>query len=63
MDELNYVLYARAFGWTPEQVDALPISLEPYILPIDSAIGADIKRRQAEAENKAAAKHGKHRKQ
>lgn len=56
-EELAYVLYARAFGWTPDEVDNVPLRLEPYLLPIDAAIGADIKRRsekaQADAEYKA----------
>ncbi len=42
---MKYVFYAREFGWTPEQVDGLPLSLEPWILPIQGVIEADIARR------------------
>lgn len=60
-DELSYVLYARAFGWTPDQVDSIPLALEPYLLPIDAAIGSDIKRRQEKAQADAdyKARHSK----
>ncbi len=46
---MKYVFYAREFGWTPEQVDGLPLSLEPWILPIQGVIEADIARRDREA--------------
>jgi hypothetical protein len=49
MDELEYVVYARRFGWTPEQVDKLPLHLEPWFLPIDDAIEADISKRMEAA--------------
>lgn len=42
-------MYAEEFGWTPDQVDAIPLRLEPWIMPIHTAIQADITRRQAEA--------------
>lgn len=53
-----YVIYARRFGWTPAEVDSLPISVEPWILPIDDAIEADIARRQEAARPKPG-KHAK----
>jgi hypothetical protein len=61
MDELKYVVYARAFGWTPNQVDALPLSIEPWVLPIDSAIEADLsnRRQKAQADAEYKAKHSK----
>lgn len=64
MDELRYVIYARKFGWTPEQVDAMPASVERWFFPIDAAIEADADRRiKAEQAAAAAAKQkgGRHR--
>jgi hypothetical protein len=60
-DELKYVVYARAFGWTPDQVDSLPISIEPWVLPIDAAIETDLANRRAKAQADAEykAKHSK----
>jgi hypothetical protein len=27
LEELGYLMYAERYGWTPEQVDALPASV------------------------------------
>lgn len=54
-----YVIYARRFGWTPAQVDELPISVESWILPIDDAIEADIAARQERAAKARKPKHAK----
>lgn len=40
VEELRYVEYAREFGWTPDQVDALPVHLEPWLLPINNVLKA-----------------------
>jgi len=42
-------MYAREFGWTPDQVDNLRLIDEPYLLPINSAFEAEISRRQEQA--------------
>ena len=55
------MLYARAFGWTPEQVENIPVSKEHWLLPIDQAIEADIsaRRERATREAKHKAKHAR----
>jgi hypothetical protein len=53
--ELDYVIYAREFGWTPDQVDNLPLAIEPWILPIHGVIEDDITRRHNETVEKAKA--------
>lgn len=56
------MLYAREFGWTDEQVDNLPMTLEPWYLPISYAITKAENARQAAAEAAAKpAKGGRHR--
>lgn len=35
---LRYLLYADAFGWTPADVDALPVSVEPWLLPLHALV-------------------------
>lgn len=56
-EEYRYVLYAREFGWTPQQVDEIPLIFEPWILPINSAIteaeNYRIEKAQKEAEAKS----------
>jgi hypothetical protein len=38
---MRYVAYADRFGWTPAEVDALPASIEPWLLPLhDLMLGA-----------------------
>lgn len=37
-EEYRYVIYAKEFGWTPTQVDELPLGVEPFLLPIYNAI-------------------------
>jgi hypothetical protein len=31
---VRYAAYARHFHWTPQQVDALPLTADRYLLPI-----------------------------
>lgn len=55
---MRYVQYARAFNWTPDQVDSIPLRLDPWLLPINAVIEKDCRRRQQaefEAAKKAAA--------
>jgi len=47
--QLRYVMYAREFGWTPDQVDQLRLIDEPYLLPINTAFEGEIARRQEQA--------------
>lgn len=49
------MIYAREFGWTPAQVDNLPLAVERWILPIHAVISDDIARRHDEAVEKAKA--------
>lgn len=35
---LNYAVYARRFHWTPAQVDAIPLDLEAWLLPMMAII-------------------------
>ncbi len=42
-------MYAREFGWTPDQVDNLRLIDEPWLLPINGAFEAEISRRQEKA--------------
>jgi len=34
LEEFEYVRYADRFGWTPDQVDDLPLTLVPWLLPL-----------------------------
>jgi hypothetical protein len=52
-EEYRYVAYAQKFGWTPAQVDDLPLHLEPWIFPVMNAIEADIARKDAAAQEAA----------
>lgn len=52
-EEYRYTLYAREFGWTPAQVDELPMSVEPWLLPISAEIDRVLQERQAKAEKDA----------
>lgn len=38
LDVARYVAYADAFGWTPDQVDDLPLAVEPLMLPVFNLI-------------------------
>ncbi len=55
-DEYRYVLYADRFGWTPDQVDNLPLKFRRWCLPIANAIDEEHHRRHEEAVAKAAKK-------
>jgi hypothetical protein len=35
---LNYAVYARRFGWTPKQVDEIPLDIESWLLPVMAII-------------------------
>lgn len=50
------MLYAREFGWTPAQVDEIPLTIEPWIMPINSAIEEAIAAKQEAAHKEAEAK-------
>lgn len=39
-------MFAERYGWTPEQVDNLPLDVAPWIMPIAHAIDAERERRQ-----------------
>jgi hypothetical protein len=47
--ELRYVMFAERYGWTPDEVDNVPLYLEPWILPISDAIDEERERRRVEA--------------
>lgn len=51
-------MYAQRFNWTPQQVDELPLDVEPWLVPIVSAMEAEQVRR-SEAAQKAAEKKRK----
>jgi hypothetical protein len=57
-EEYRYVLYAREFGWTPAEVDELPLVIEPWLLPIHSAIADYENEQQAKAIKEAQQKKG-----
>jgi hypothetical protein len=38
---MRYIVYAERFGWTPAQVDALPASIEPWLLPLHDLMRGD----------------------
>jgi hypothetical protein len=48
-EEYRYVIYAREFGWTPAQVDELPLTVEPWLLPIHNAINEFVSERELKA--------------
>lgn len=52
--QLRYVMYAREFGWTPDEVDQIRLIDSPYLLSINSAFEAEIARRQEQAQADAA---------
>jgi hypothetical protein len=44
---LRYTIYAKQFGWTPQQVDALTIEQDLYLIPIlEEILGIEAKKRQ-----------------
>ena len=49
--ELRYALYAVKFQWTPDQVDQLPLELDPWLLPIATLI-QDVANERAKSEQK-----------
>lgn len=51
--ELRYVIYAERFGWTPGQVNELPLAVEPWVLPISDALNAERERRAEKAREDA----------
>jgi hypothetical protein len=57
-EEYRYVVYAREFGWTPTQVDELPLTVEPWLLPIHNAL-TEFENEQQEKAAKAAAEKAK----
>lgn len=48
-DEFRYVWFAEMYGWTPDQVDSLPLRLSDSYMPISKAIAAERNRRQEAA--------------
>ena len=48
-DEYRYVAYAERYQWTPDQVDMLPATVEPWILPIAATLDK-VERAKQEAE-------------
>lgn len=38
MQALDYVMYADRFGWTPAEVDAIPLTTEMWLLPVHDVI-------------------------
>jgi hypothetical protein len=56
-------MYAEEFGWDPEIVDRIPLAREPWLIPIVSAIRDNKNRLQAEAQENAEKKAGKHRRE
>ena len=51
--EYRYAWYARRFGWTPEQVEALPLSTADWLFPITGAIDAAEAKAQQQAQETA----------
>lgn len=35
---LTYALYARKYNWTPQQVDEIPLDIEPWMLPVGALL-------------------------
>lgn len=56
-EEYRYVLYAKEFGWTPAQVDEIPLHTEAWLLPILGALAeaeaAAMEKARRDAEAKA----------
>jgi hypothetical protein len=56
-EEYRYVAFARRFGWTPEQVDKIPLRVEGWIWPMMSALDEweekEQERRQRDQERRA----------
>lgn len=42
-------MYAREFGWSPDQVDAIPLRLDAWLMPINDAIENEIHSRRVRA--------------
>ena len=53
-EEYRYTLYAREFGWTPAQVDEVPLSVEPWLLPISNMVDEVLAKRAKDAAKAAA---------
>jgi len=56
-EQYRYAAYARRFGWTPAQVDELPLVTEPWLFPIVSAMDEADARRQEQAQADAERRH------
>ena len=50
-DAYRYAWFAEQYGWPPDVVDKLPLRLSDQFMPISGAIGAERRRREAEAFN------------
>jgi hypothetical protein len=59
--ELRYAEFARRFGWTPDQVDSIPLVLEPWLLFIDDAMNEAENNHREAIQAAAEAKAGRHR--
>jgi hypothetical protein len=57
-DEYRHALYAHRFGWTPEQVDQMPLTDDAWLLPICNAIDAEVDKRNKKDAEKANKKGG-----
>lgn len=60
-DEYRHALYAHRFGWTPDQVEQIPLTDDAWLLPICKAIDDELDRRskrdQERAERKGKGQH------
>lgn len=45
--------FAEKYGWTPDVVDSLPLSISSYYMPIAGAIREEESRREEEAIKRA----------
>jgi hypothetical protein len=50
------VWFAEHYGWTPDQVDKLPLHLSDWYMPISGAIAKERDRREESAMEAAIAK-------
>lgn len=48
------MVYAREFGWTPSQVDEIPLTVDPWLLPIHNILIEVENQKQIEAAKAAA---------
>jgi hypothetical protein len=51
---VRYAVYADRFGWSPSQVDEIPLLTDAWLLPIANAIGAEKAVREEKARKKKA---------